>query len=192
MISDKNLIWLLLGMIILISVFFYYLNNYFYNNKKFINYIHILAAIGSLVLGLTFLTAVVSYNTSSRVNSESNIILIIKDFSEGIINLFMENPEMNYFYDEIFNKKNNFHHKRNITLENQICMNIFAKTVEPISIINIYGKDEISVAPIKNILLRFLNILFQSNKVKNFYLYYYKINIAGPILIDFIEKHFGF
>lgn len=192
MISDSNLIRILLAIILIILFFFYILNNYFFNNKKFLSYIQILAALGSLILGLTLLTGVVGYNTSKKFNSEANIILTIKDFSEGIINLFMENPEMNYFYEEIFYKKKNIQHKRNIILENQICVNIFTKSVEPISIINIYGEDDVSVAPIKETLLKFLSLLFQSTKVKNYYIYYYKSNLAGPLLINFIEKNFGF
>lgn len=192
MITDRNLIWILLFIIILVLAFFYYLNNYFYNNKIFINYIHILAAIGSLILGLTLLTGVISYNNSIRVTSTSDIILVVRDYSEGIVNLFIDNPEMNYFYEEIFNKKKIFNPKRNITLENQICMNIFNKSVEPISIISIYGEQDTGVAQIKNTLLKFLSLLFQSSKVKNYYIYYYKKNLAGPILIDFIEKNFGF
>jgi len=192
MVSDRNLIWVLLGSIILVLGFFYYLNNYFYSNKKFVNYIHILAAIGSLILGLTLLTGVVSYNNSIKEISVSDIILVVRDYSEGIVNLFIENPEMNYFYEEIFNKKKFLNPKRNITLENQICMNIFNKSVEPISIISIYGDQDKVISQIKNTLLKFLSLLFSSTRVKNYYIYYYKKNLAGPLLTDFIEKNFGF
>jgi len=192
MISDKRLVFILITIIIIVLIFFYYLNNKYYNNKKFINYIHILASIGSLILGFSLLTGVVGYNSSKMENSATNIISTSKDYSEGIITLFMQYPEMNYFYEEIFNKKKNFSHKRNIPLENQICMNIFTKSVEPISIINIYGEGDESVAPIEETLLKFLTLLFQSTKVKNYYIYYYKVNLAGPLIINFIEKNFGF
>ena len=47
------------------------------------------------------------------------------------------------------------------------------------------------VIVIKNNFIKILGNFFKSKTFTNYYVYYYKPSIGGPVVIDFMNKHFG-
>jgi spore germination protein YaaH len=151
----------------------------------------IISAIGSFILAITLLTGVLSYNATQKTLITNDITTFIKNYTEDITNLFIEHPEMNYFYNEVFFNKVDRNAKRNTTLENQICMNIFTKTVEPLSTINLYDQSSLNARLLKELLDKMMTLFLQSPKIKNFYVNYYKKKMAGPLLTKYMQSNFG-
>lgn len=174
----------------ILFLLFYFINHKYYKYHKFRSYIRIVSAICSFYLALGVLYQVWSFRKEENTTTLESLSSFSKDYIDSIVEMFTEHPEMNYYYDELFNGKVNNNHKRNIFLENQITMRILAKTVEQISIIDIYGEiHEINF--IKTTLIKILNGFFKSNKFKHYYLYNYKPHLAGPLTISFIKENFG-
>lgn len=193
MISFANIGTILLVLTIFLFIIFYFLNNKHYKNTKFRSYVGIITAISTLVLAIGVLFQVVSYKIEEDKNTVQSFSSFSKDYVDSIIQIFSEHPEMNYYYDELFNGKINNYSKRNIVLENQISMRIFAKTVEQISVIKVNENENMTNANvIQETLLKILHIFFKSPTFKNYYIHYYKPQLAGEMMIKFMQENFGF
>jgi len=169
------------------------LNNKHYKNTKFRSYVGIITAISTLVLAIGVLFQVVSYKIEEDKNTVQSFSSFSKDYVDSIIQMFSEHPEMNYYYEELFNGKIINHGNRNIVLENQLSMRIFAKTVEQISVVKVNENENISNANlIEETLLKILHIFFKSPTFKNYYIHYYKPQLAGEMMIEFMQEKFGF
>lgn len=189
--SDFNLALQIISFIILLLVILYFLNNKYYKSNKFKEYIRIIGAIGSFMLATYALIAIITYKQNKNKLTYTNYIEFQKVFTNGIIQLFMDHPEMDYFYEEIFYKKYIKNVNRNFVLENQICIEIFTKCEEPIVMIATYGEENTDIIIIKETFLKILDLILSSPTVKNCYVNYFKKQFAGPIIIDFIEKNYG-
>jgi len=193
MISFANIGSVLLVLTIFLFIIFYFLNNKHYKNTKFRSYVGIITAISTLVLAIGVLFQVVSYKIEEDKNTVQSFSSFSKDYVDSIIQMFSEHPEMNYYYEELFNGKIINHVNRNIVLENQLSMRIFAKTVEQISVIKVNENENISNANlIEETLLKILHIFFKSPTFKNYYIHYYKPQLAGEMMIEFMQEKFGF
>ena len=120
---------IILFAIFLVMIFFYYLNHKYHKNDKFKNYIQIITAIGTFILALGIISNVALYHDQQTQFRSQIINSFAKDFTSSIISIFIDHPEMNYFYEEIFLNRVKLHQKRNVILEEQICLSIFAKFV---------------------------------------------------------------
>jgi amino acid transporter len=193
MISIANIGSVLLFLTIFLFVFFYFLNNKHYKNIKFRSYVGIITAISTLVLAIGVAFQVVSYKIEEDKDTIQSFSSFSKDYVDSIIQMFSEHPEMNYYYEELFNGKIINHNKRNVVLENQLSMRIFAKTVEQIAIIRANTNENIHNSMIlKTTVLKILNNFFKSQKFKNYYTHYYKPQMAGEHTISFMQENFGF
>ena len=186
----NNVLIILLFIILFTFYILHILNSKYYKNEKFKRYIEIIAAFGSIIIASGIIFQLFMYKIDQDRNDIQSFSSFSKDYINSIIESFIEHPEMNYFYEELFNHKINNDYKRNIILENQICMSIFAKTVEQIYIIKIYGSNP-DIVSLKESLLKILGNFFKSPKFKYYYLHNYKPNLAGSITINFIQEHFG-
>ena len=187
----NGLFFVLLLILIIVLYLFYHINNKFYKNKEFTSYIIVITSISTFILAIGVLFQVITY----QIQQYENAVQSYNDYSNGfvtyIIEMFRQYPEMNYYYEELFfNKPIPPNQHRNIVLEQQLSMNIIAKTIEPIANIKEfpYNKD---IIIIKTNLIKILGNFFKSPTFTNYYVYYYKPSIAGPVVIDFMNEHFG-
>jgi len=176
--------------IILLFVVFYYLNHKYHKFDSFKNYILIITALSTLTLAIGVLFQVLTYRISEDVDTVQSFSAFSTDYFDSIIEIFSEHPQMNYYYDEIFNGKKTNHPNRNTVLEHQITTRILAKTVEQIAIINTY-QDMPSIKLLKDAVIKLLTNFFKSYKFKTYYINYYKPRLAGPMTIQFIQQNFG-
>ena len=89
-----------------------------------------------------------------------------------------------------WNSELEFCEDRNIVLEGQICVSIFNKIVEELSIIDIY-KDEPKVDVTKKVMNKILGVILKSPRVRYYYTNLYKPRFAGPLIIDYMQTNFG-
>ena len=189
--SNPNLFLPITGGFLFLFLFFYHLNNKHYKNNKFKIYIEIITAVSTLILALGVLFQVISYKMEQDKNAVQNITSFSKDYIDSIIEMFTQHPEMDYYYNELFNgSMHHNYHGRNLVLENQISMRIFAKTIEQISIVDAHENVE-SAHVLKETLIKILRNFLKSASFKNFYLQHYKPRLAGPLIMNFMQEHFG-
>jgi hypothetical protein len=183
-------IYLILFVIFLVMIMSYFLNNKFHKDHRYTSYVNVIIAIGTFILSLGVVVQVFSYQDGKKKFTASIINSFAKNFTTSIMNLFINHPEMNYFYEEIFLNKDISYQNRNIVLEGQICVNIFNKIVQELSIIDTY-KDEPKVEITKQVMRKILDVVFKSHRVRYYYTNLYKPKFAGPLIIDYMQTNFG-
>lgn len=176
--------------IVLVMIFFYHLNNKYHKHNKFKNYINIITAVGTFILAIGIISNVITYQDERKKFKSQTINSFAKDFTGSIISIFMEHPEMNYFYEEIFLNRVKLHQKRNVILEEQICLTIFTKFVEQLAIIDIY-RDHPESKNINNVLKNYSKKLFKIPRIRSYYTNLFKPNFGGPIMSTFMQTNFG-
>lgn len=175
---------------LLLFIVFYYLNHKYHKFDSFKNYILIITALSTLTLAIGVLFQVLTYRISEDVDTVQSFSAFSTDYFDSIIEIFSEHPQMDYYYDELFNGKQTNHANRNTVLEHQITTRILAKTVEQIAIINTY-QDMPTIKLLKVAVIKLLTNFFKSDKFKTYYVNYYKPRLAGPMTIQFIQQNFG-
>jgi predicted PurR-regulated permease PerM len=187
----NKLFFVLLIIVVVIFYFFYHINHKFYKNNEFTSYIIIITSISTFILAIGVLFQVITYQIQQYKSTVQSYTAYSKDFVTYIIEMFRQYPEMNYYYEELFYNKPIPHDQhRNIILEQQLTLNIIAKTVEPIAIITEFHNNKDSIV-IKENFIKILGNFFKSKTFTNYYVYYFKPSIGGPVVIDFMNKHFG-
>ena len=184
------LLYILFALMILLFIFFYLLNDKFYNYKKFINYIPIITAISTFVLAIGIIFQIISYKISEKQDIVQSFSAFSKDYIDSIVAIFLEHPEMNYYYLELFHGEVNKNNKRNIVLEYQINTRIIVKTIEQISIINAYN-DINEIEPLKYALIKIMKTFLKTERFKNYYINIYKPRFAGSVIINFMQENYG-
>ena len=183
-------IYLILFVIILVIIISYFLNGKLHKDHRFTSFINVMIAIGTFILSMGVIVQVFSYQDGKKKFTSNIIDNFVKNFTSSIINLFINHPEMNYFYEEIFLNKDVSYQNRNIVLEGQICVSIFNKIVEELSIIDIY-KDHPKVQVTKEVMNKILGVILKSPRVRYYYTNLYKPRFAGPLITDYMQTNFG-
>lgn len=120
-------------------------------------------------------------NTKEKVTANS--ITISNNLSSEIIDnqflLFIEYPEMNYYYKELVGIDYNLPQRRNYILENQISMIIFCRISSIVYFIDSNKNypiiDKKTLAMFENKFLRMLHLFFKSTIFQNNFFFYEKI-----------------
>ena len=183
-------IYLILFIIILVMILSFFLNNKLHKDPRYTSYVNVLIAIGTFILSMGVVVQVFSYQDVKKKFTSNIINSFVKNFITSIMNLFINHPEMNYFYEEIFLNKDISYQNRNIVLEGQICVNIFNKIVQELSIVDIY-KDDPRVEITKEVMNKILGVILKSHRVRYYYTNLYKPKFAGPLIIDYMQTNFG-
>ena len=187
----NGLFFVLFSSLLIVFYLLYHINRHFYNSKKFTSYINIIMSVSTLVLAIGVLFQVISYQIQQYKNTVQSYTDYSKDFTTYIIEMFRQYPEMNYYYEELFyNKPISPGQHRNYVLEQQLTINIFTKTVEPIALIKEFPNNK-DVKVIKENFTKILGNFFRSASFTNYYNNYYKPSIAGPVVVDFMHENFG-
>ena len=187
----NNLIVIISSVIIVIFLFLFFINRKLHIHDEFKNYINIIIAVATLIAASGILINVLNYRNNENNKTIMTLSSFLQNFIVVIINNFIEHPEMNYFYEELFENKIINNSTTNEILENQICLNIFAKTSEQILIINQYSSHP-KISIMKELLIKILTKFSKSSKFRNCYTNIYKPSFAGPIVIDFMQNNFGY
>ena len=181
--------FIILGIFVIISL--HYWNNKYYKSIQFQIFGPYINGIAASLICFGIIFQVSSYLQQAiedkiKVYSELN-----QSFLQPILDLFLQYPEMNYYYNDLFGlQKMSPNVKRNITLENQISMVIFAKIAIPAVYIEL-SEDKDMVDLTNKGLKKILDTFMKCKIFVEYYTTYFKPKIAGPVVVEYIEKHYN-
>lgn len=174
-----------------IIITLHYFKNKYYKSIKFQQYGPYLNGIAATVICFGIIFQVASYFEQKIEDKIQLYSDLNHSFLQPILDLFIQYPEMGYYYNELFGiKKMNKNVKRNILLENQINTVIFSKIAIPAVYIEL-SQDKNMVRLTDKGFIKILNTFMESQIFVEYYKIYFKPKIAGPVVVDFMEKHYG-
>lgn len=179
--------------IILLSVTYW--KTHLGEDAKFQTYIQVLMAATIIMTVYSVYLQQVTYRETTSYNQLNNFDDNFKALFDDTLKFFIDNPEMNYYYEELFYNKTVYKEEdRNINLETQYTLIILSRVSNIIYSFYVYGnkfseKNERiaqSEATLKNILDSFFGSkIFNENWEK------YKKGLATPITKQYIKENFN-
>ena len=179
--------------IILLSVTYW--KTHLGEDAKFQTYIQVLMAATIIMTVYSVYLQQVTYRETTSYNQLNNFDDNFKALFDDTLKFFIDNPEMNYYYEELFYNKTVYKEEdRNINLETQYTLIILSRVSNIIYSFYVYGnkfseKNERiaqSEVTLKNILDSFFGSkIFNENWEK------YKKGLATPITKQYIKENFN-
>lgn len=164
-------------------------------DAKFQTYIQVLMAATIIMTVYSVYLQQVTYRETTSNNELNNFDSDYKDLFDNTLKFFIDNPEMNYYYEELFYNKSIYKEEdRNKNLETQYTLIILSRVSNIIYSFYVYGnkfseKNERiaqSEVTLKNILDSFFGSkIFNENWEK------YKKGLATPITRQYIKENFN-
>lgn len=188
---DINLI-----LVISICVFSIFL---FYKYKLYSSEKHKTAIQLLIALNVIF-TVYVLY--SSMLIHEEEIVNVDATFYEKLLSglwdeiqiIFMRNPKMNYFYDELYNGvDHSSYHKRDEYLEQMICFKILGKFTQYAEYYYSHIDLHKYAESLKSHNVKIIKIISNNLKSEVFrkYLYYYLNNFGGLMIMQWFKEFYN-
>jgi len=174
----------------------YYWKSKFGFDPKFQTYVQVLIASTIIITVYSVYFQIVSYKDSVNNQEVQYFDNFYKEFLDETIKFFIDHPEMNYYYDELFYNKSDYEQReRNKELESQISIIIFSRMSSIINYINTYKKTENDerrdkIDQSEKLLLKILDSFFGS-KIFNEYWKKFKNGLSNKETIDYIKEHFN-
>lgn len=190
MLLVDNLFYILLFIVFIAFYVFYKINEKLHKSPKFRTFISVSMFIATFILAVGVLFQIITYKSTQYKITIQSFTNFSKDFINDILILFIQHPQMNYFYRELFFNQVTENIHRNIELEQLITMSIFVKAFEQITVINQY-RNHSEIAFMKETLIKILQNFLRSPKFQYYYIECYKPTLAGPIIIQFMQENFG-
>ena len=117
-----NLIIGMVGVILFILIAHYWIGNY-HNNAKFKIFLLFVTTLTSILISSAILIQVSNYANQRATEEVQNYGELSKIYLDETIIFFINHPEMNYYYNELFNNiPINENTKRNYILEKQLAV----------------------------------------------------------------------
>ena len=117
MLLVDNLFYILLVIVFIVFYVFYKINDKFYKSAKFRTYISVSMFIATFILAVGVLFQIITYKSTQYKITIQSFTNFSKDFINDILILFIQHPQMNYFYRELFFNQVTENIHRNIELE---------------------------------------------------------------------------
>jgi hypothetical protein len=198
--------------LILFSKYLYYLSYFLYfiaiilltvtywrsrlgEDAKFQTYIQVLMAATIIMTVYSVYLQQVTFRETSNFNQLNNFDNNFQELLDDTLKFFIDNPDMNYYYEELFYNKTNYKEEdRNKNLETQYTFIILSRVSNIIYSFYVYGNkfsektDRIiqSEATLKNILDSFFGSkIFTANWNS------YKKGLATEITKQYISENFN-
>jgi hypothetical protein len=174
----------------------YYWKSRFGFDPKFQTYVQVLIAGTIIITVYSVYFQIVSYKDSVNNQEVQYFDNFYKEFLDETIKFFIDHPEMNYYYDELFYNTSDYDEReRNKDLESQISIIIFSRMSSIINYINTYKKTENDerrdkIEQSEKLLLKILDSFFGS-KIFNEYWKKFKNGLSNKQTIDYIKQHFN-
>jgi hypothetical protein len=169
-------------------ILFYVLNRRFYGNKQFESYVQIISALSTLFIALGIVYQQSTFNDQRQDYRIKLYLTYPKILLEEINQLFLDHPEMNYYYNELFNGQTEHQH-REIMMEAKINFSILSKIMEQVSIL--HYTEGLDPSIFKKSLDKIVSVFFQSESFKQYYQQHFKRQFANQYLIKYVSTRFG-
>ena len=176
--------------IFLIFTYHYWKNSY-YSSSQFQVYLNYLTTLSTIILALAFIFQIISYRNAQSELTIKAYTDLSSVFLDDILQIFIEHPEMDYYYDDLMGlKKITAYTQRNITLEHKISMLIFARLAK-FSIFHQESLDKVHVEKIHNWIKHILDTYLKSDIFKNYWINEYKAKLSGPSTRKFMKETYN-
>jgi len=128
-----------------------------------------------------------TFTSKDEIDHYNNLSKI---FLDDTIDLFIEHPEMNYYYEDLMGiRRIDDNTKRNIVLENQISMLIFSRLAK-FAIFIQQSNDKALSSKIENWLGHVTHTFMKSPTLRNYWITEYKPKLSGPASRKYMEDNF--
>jgi hypothetical protein len=173
----------------LLFIIYGYLNHLFYKNKRFDTSIQIITALSTLLVALGI---VYQAKTGKDQRDDARMKLYLgypKNYLNSINQIFMDHPDMDYYYKELFEQKYESVH-RNVMMESYINNAILTTTMEQVSIIKY--TDGLDPFVFEKSIHQMISFFFKSPTLKQYYIDQFKPKFANQTMKRYIKTHFNF
>jgi len=132
-----------------------------------------------------------SYHESQIQMETNNFNSLFSSFFDSVVQLFISNPGLNYYYSELFTGISNYKDSdRNIVLEEEITTIILSKMENIINFVDIFSTNLTVVAQTEQKLLKILKVFFKSKIfLENWNIY--KSKFATDWTVQYINMKFN-
>lgn len=177
--------------IVLIWLHYLYWKSSIHTNEKVKMLISIWV---STSLFISFYSAYLQTNNyrESQLQLElNNFNNLFNTFFDGIVELFIHNPSVNYYYNELFTNVSKYQEsERDIILEKKISVLIFSNMENVINFVDLYSNNKVVVGQTEEKLLKILSVFFKSKIfLENWNVY--KDLFANDWTIQYINMKFN-
>jgi hypothetical protein len=189
-----TVVWVVVGTLVvllaIILVFVYRWQKAQVTEDQFRTFLTLVTTVATVVLAVAIIFQIVNYRNAQREITIKAYSDLSHLFVDDILQLFVQFPKMDYFYNELIGlKKITAKTLRNITLEHKISMLIFARLAK-FTIFKQESMDEEHVAKISKWVEHVMNTYLKSNIFKNYWKDY-KEKLAGPSTISFMKDKYN-
>jgi len=172
-------------------IVFDFMKHNYYKHKKYYVFLTLLRTISGIMLAVSVMFQFWKFSS----DNQENVILQYgehsKKFLDEILVLFMNHPELNYYYNDLTGtKKIDEFTKRNITLEKEITVLMFsnfAKTT--VYIQKSANKEEVDY--VESWMKHILDTYMKSETFRHHYIHEYKPKFSGPSLRKYMKDNYN-
>lgn len=174
-----------------ISIILHYWSNNYYKSAKFQTFGPYINGMAATLICFGIIFQVVQWEQSEILHRVDGISQLTVEFLQPIIEIFIDHPEMNYYYNDLLGIKHiNKHTKRNILLENQISMLIFAKLIVPAMYVDpIYDLDH--TGHTRAALKKTMDTFIKSTVFVSYWTNIFKPKFAGEVTLNYMKENYG-
>ena len=180
-------------LIVIVTTIYFYRSSRLHQDHKFNVYIQMLSAFGAIALAITLLLTVM-YRNEDREESSFHAFTQLFGQVDDHIDVFINHPEMNYFYNELYGRQSMNYgvpYKRNRDLEYQITNKLFNTIASFLDYFQTHKGD--TSENLNIIRTRVNNIMGLHVKSKMFLENWkiYKSTVATELTIQYMKENFN-
>jgi len=177
--------------IVLVYLHILYWRSTLSSNEKFKSLLSIWVST-SLFISLYSVYLQTNGYRESQIQIETNSFnSLFNSFFDSVVQLFISNTQMNYYYNELFTGISNYKDSdRNLVLEHEVSVIIFSKMENIINFVDIFSINPNIVGQTEQKLLKILKVFFKSKIfLENWKIY--KNSFATDWTIQYIDAKFN-
>ena len=178
---------------ILLFIFFihHFWQHTYYSSSQFQIFLTYMTMISTVIFSVAFVFQIVGYQKAQAEETIKTYSDISSVFFDDILKLFIEHPDMNYYYNELVGlEKISPGTKRNRTLEHEISMLIFSRLAK----FTIYYQETSDKAHSEKIYGWVTHImdtyLENSPTLRHYWTHEYKPKLSGPSSRKFMAEKY--
>ena len=188
--EDLILIYFIISIVFLFSYLYYHNFVKVKKEENFKVFLTFVSTIFAVIFSSAILVQAISFNNSQKNEIITNYNNLSEKFFDEIIKYFSENPDMNYYYNDLFDiEPINNNVNRNFEKEHQISMLIFSKMAK----FAVYVEKSNNVES-KRMVEDWLGHIFQtfmkSPTLRYYWINYYKPDFSGPASRKYMEFYY--
>jgi hypothetical protein len=151
----------------------------------------IISTIASVVFGSAVVLQVLNFTNQRKTEEIDYYSKLSKEFFDEILLLFLNNMDMSYYYEDLFQiSKITGKTKRNLIKEHIISMLIFSKCAK-FAIFEFESSNKDAKEKVQKWLGHIFNTMMQSDTLRDYWENEYKPKLSGPATQKYMKLHFN-